>query len=119
MATNDHTITMSTGMFMDLARWADSQHLQLISSGRNDGAFHLERTPANEAARRVGLSPRQEQILELIARGLDTNAIGRELFLGTETIRSHVRGITAKLGVHDRASAVHRAWELGILRRAA
>lgn len=52
------------------------------------------------------LSTREIEILQLIADGLENEAIARELFISTETVKSHVRRILPKLGAHSRTYAV-------------
>ena len=51
------------------------------------------------------LSEREEQILMLIAAGLTNKEIGRVLFLGLETIKTHVSHLLRKLGVRNRTEA--------------
>jgi LuxR family maltose regulon positive regulatory protein len=60
------------------------------------------------------LTQRESQILELLATELSPDEIGRRLFISTSTVRSHIRNIYAKLDVHTRFEAVHRARELGL-----
>ncbi len=52
------------------------------------------------------LSPRERQILELLAEGLTGQAIAGQLVLSPETIRTHVRNATSKLGASTRVQAV-------------
>lgn len=51
-----------------------------------------------------------------MARGLANAEIAAELYLGTETIKTHVRNVLAKLGVKDRVQAVIVAYETGFVR---
>lgn len=51
------------------------------------------------------LTPRETQVLELIARGHSNRDIGTQLFITKETVRWHVRSLYSKLGVTDRESA--------------
>lgn len=52
------------------------------------------------------LTPRERQILELLADGLDTREIAATLVVSLATVRNHVQNILAKLGVHSRLEAV-------------
>jgi LuxR family maltose regulon positive regulatory protein len=61
------------------------------------------------------LSPREIQVLRLVAEGLSNQAIGERLFLALDTIKGNNRRIFEKLGVKRRTEAVARARELGIL----
>ena len=62
------------------------------------------------------LTRREREILRLMARGLDNRAMARELGIGYSTVRSHVRGVLEKFGVHSKLEAVARAMELDLLR---
>jgi DNA-binding NarL/FixJ family response regulator len=54
----------------------------------------------------IDLSPRQQQMLDLISRGYSNKEIARELNLGLGTVKVHVTALFLKLGVHCRAGAV-------------
>lgn len=58
----------------------------------------------------VALSRRQRQVLELMAKGLSNIEIGRMLAISPNTVKIHVSGILARLGVPNRAQAIH--WTL-------
>jgi LuxR family maltose regulon positive regulatory protein len=62
------------------------------------------------------LSPREREILSLIAEGQSNKAIARRLGLGPETVKTHLKNVFAKLGVERRTQAVVRAEELGLVR---
>ncbi|GAA4721916.1 response regulator transcription factor [Phytohabitans rumicis] len=68
------------------------------------------RTPAGEQ-----LTPREIQVLALVARGLSNAEIGRELYIGEATVKTHLLRAFAKLGVNDRTAAVTAALARGIL----
>jgi LuxR family transcriptional regulator, maltose regulon positive regulatory protein len=61
------------------------------------------------------LSPRELEVLPLIAQGLSNQAIADRLYLSLHTVKTHARTIYAKLGVGSRTQAVARARALGIL----
>lgn len=85
------------------------------------GCFHdpslvkLSRT-AGSAPAKV-LSPRETEILELIATGLTGEQVAERLVLSPETVRTHVRNATGKLGAKTRTEAVVRALERGEIRQ--
>lgn len=62
------------------------------------------------------LSPRELEVLQLVAQGNSNPAIGRTLFLSETTVKTHLGHVFEKLGVNDRTRAVTRAMELGLLR---
>ena len=51
------------------------------------------------------LSPREREVLRLIARGHSNRQIGRDLAIGEQTVKTHVRSILTKLGLQDRVQA--------------
>ncbi len=61
------------------------------------------------------LSPRELEVLCLIAQGLSNQEIGQRLFLALDTIKGHNRRIFEKLQVQRRTEAIVRAHELGLL----
>jgi two-component system nitrate/nitrite response regulator NarL len=70
--------------------------------------------PDGDGFRRL-LSPRELEVLHLTAAGLSAPAIGRELHLSPETIKTHLRNVYDKLGVSDRAAAVAEGMRRGLL----
>ena len=70
------------------------------------------RAPAVEAP-----TPRELEVLAGVARGLTNADIGRELFIGEATVKTHLLRVFAKLGVDDRTRAVMVAVERGLLAR--
>jgi len=68
------------------------------------------RTPTREQ-----LTPREAEVLAAVARGLSNAEVGRELFIGEATVKTHLLRIFAKLGVDDRTAAVTLAYQRGIL----
>lgn len=63
------------------------------------------------------LSPRETEILQLVAEGLSNKQISQRLFLSQATVKSHLVHIYTKLGVDSRTSAVAAATNRGLLRR--
>jgi DNA-binding NarL/FixJ family response regulator len=63
----------------------------------------------------IALSPRETQVLRLVAAGKSNPAIAAELFVGEATVKTHLLHVFEKLEVSDRTRAVTRAMELGLL----
>jgi len=61
------------------------------------------------------LTPRELQVLAAVGRGLSNADVGRELFIGEATVKTHLLRVFQKLGVDDRTRAVTVAMERGIL----
>ncbi|MFB4262942.1 response regulator [Nonomuraea sp. GTA35] len=72
---------------------------------------------ARETPRRT-LSPREAEVLALIARGATNREIAGRLFITEATVKTHLLHVFAKLGVKDRAAAVAAAYESGLLKPA-
>lgn len=63
----------------------------------------------------IRLSPRETEVLRLVAEGRSNAVIGRTLFIGEATVKTHLAHVFEKLGVRDRTRAVTRAMELGLI----
>lgn len=61
------------------------------------------------------LSEREIEVLSLVSEGLSNAEIGRRLFISSETVKTHLERLTAKLGVSGRAAAVRRGIETGAI----
>ncbi|MGC5012731.1 response regulator [Streptosporangium sp. DT93] len=70
------------------------------------------RAPVTES-----LSPRETEVLSLVARGMTNAEIGRALFISETTVKTHLLRAFGKLGVSDRTAAVTTALDRGLLVR--
>jgi len=61
------------------------------------------------------LTPREREVLALIARGLSNKRIARELGVSEKTVKTHIGHLLAKLGVTDRTQAALRAVQSGLI----
>jgi PAS domain S-box-containing protein len=101
-------------------RGVRAQHLPLRSGDAIVGvlilAFDVDQPPfpsISESEPR--LTPRQREVLDLIAAGLSTSEIAKKLTLSTETVRNHVRSVLRELHVHTRLEAIAAARRRGLL----
>jgi PAS domain S-box-containing protein len=102
-------------------RGTRAQHLPLRDGETIVGvlilAFDVRRVPAELARLKPDprLTPRQLEILELIASGLSTMDVATQLTLSPETVRNHLRNAFRELRAHNRVEAIATAQRLGLL----
>lgn len=110
---------LKTGPADDLVR-----AVRVVAAGESLLSPSVTRRLVEEFARRpsgsppaaVGdLTPRELDVLKLLARGLSNAEIATELFVEASTVKSHVASILAKLGLRDRVQAVVAAYEAGVV----
>ena len=90
------------------------------AKGRDVVAPSLAAGLAGEIRRRAEpdapvLSPREREVLQLIAKGATIPAMAKELYLAPSTVKTHVQRLYEKLGVGDRAAAVAEAMRRKLL----
>ncbi len=100
----------------------DSSTNDLLDAVRTvaSGGTHVSAQAASQLANRAmagpSLSPREMEVLKLIAAGKSNKEIGALLFISEGTVKTHVLSIHDKLGVRDRTDAVVTAVKRGMLR---
>ena len=105
-------IFTAVGMYFGL-RWARPKEVVVVKEVRvrDDGPFVL-----NEAAlAELGLTPREHEILGLIAAGLSNREIAEKLFVSENTVKTHSSRLFQKMCVSRRTQAVQRGKELGLI----
>ncbi|NDL57852.1 response regulator transcription factor [Phytoactinopolyspora mesophila] len=91
-------------LFPDAIRQLAAQHVGGSRSG------------TDSAVTRAGLTEREGEVLRMMAAGKSNTEIAAELYLGVETVKTHVGNVLAKLSVRDRTQAVIAAYESGFVR---
>ncbi|MET9122144.1 response regulator transcription factor [Streptomyces sp. NPDC004528] len=97
---------------------AEGESLLFPSSVRQLAASYGNGTgspAARKAMERAALTEREADVLRLMARGMSNAEIATRLVVGTETVKSHVSAVLAKLGARDRTQAVIAAYESGFV----
>ncbi len=82
------------------------EHIALLSE---------ERRPDRDQLPLIPLSERELEVLRLVAQGASTREIAQQLIVAVSTVKTYLKGIYRKLGVHNRAQAVARAAQLRML----
>ena len=71
--------------------------------------------PSSEQLKALAITPREMEILQLVAEGLSNREIGSRLFLSESTVKTHVSNLLSKLDSKRRTQAVEQARRLKIL----
>ena len=75
----------------------------------------LSRTRQTETGRDSQLTPRETEVLSLLAEGFGRDTVADKLFISPKTVATHVQHILTKLGVHSSTEAVARAYRTGLV----
>ncbi|WP_054046450.1 response regulator transcription factor [Alloactinosynnema sp. L-07] len=78
-------------------------------------ALAISRDRGSRGLESAGLTDRESEVLRLMAGGLTNGEIAKRLYLGVETVKTHVRNVLAKLQARDRTQAVITAYESGFI----
>jgi DNA-binding NarL/FixJ family response regulator len=95
--------------FLDPA--VQARLLAAATAGRPDPV-----APRTAQALPDDLTPREAEVLTLIAAGLSNREIAARLVVSDATVKTHVNHVFAKIGARDRAQAVHYAYTSGLAR---
>ena len=89
----------------------------VLPAGDTGGLARPEVVPSTQAAEplRDPLTPREQEVLELLVRGLPNKTIAQRLEISESTVKYHVSSIYVKLGAASRADAVSRAARAGLV----
>ena len=97
---------------LKLARPTERVIVREVPAPRDDTPFNVSAA----SVERLGVTPRELEILGLIADGLSTREIAERLFVSENTVKTHSSRLFAKLGARRRTQAVQLAKEAGLVR---
>ncbi|MGQ3053097.1 MAG: response regulator transcription factor [Roseateles sp.] len=103
-------VALVAAAFLGLGVWAGVQLL----GRRAPPAEPFDGNPQAQAT--LGISPREREVLELLAAGLANKEIAARLHVSPHTVKTHVAKLYEKLGARRRTEAILKARELGLLR---
>ena len=73
------------------------------------------RRASKEASVKSGLTPTEQQVLQLVASGRTAREIGEQLFMAEKTVKNHLSAVYRKLGVRNSSQAVAEAYRRGVI----
>ena len=105
-------IFTAVGVYLGL-KWTRPKETVIVREVRvrEGGPFALN----TESLRQIGMTPREHEILGLIAGGLSNREIGEKLFVSENTVKTHSARLFDKLGVSRRIQAVQEGRKLGLI----
>ena len=109
-------IFTAVGVYLGL-KWTRAKEVVVLQEVvrevrvREGGPFALD----TEKLRELGVTPREHEILGLIAEGLSNREIGERLFVSENTVKTHSARLFDKLGVSRRLRAVQEGRKLGLI----
>jgi DNA-binding NarL/FixJ family response regulator len=86
-----------------------------FSTGIAEAILHELRRDTRDEHVTSPLTPREEEILQLIADGCSTSGVAEQLYISAKTVKNHLASIYAKLDARDRTQAVLAAVRIGIV----
>lgn len=97
------------GIWVGIKLFTKNKQLIVIEGGGTPGLVDEEKI------KELGISKREHEVLELIARGHTNQEVAELLFVSPNTVKTHLANIFAKLDVNRRTQAIQRAKDLNIL----
>ena len=101
-------------LFVALGLWLGRRSAPHPAQAENTPAAAAPTRPLMTAAE-AGLSPREYEVLQLMAEGLSNQEIADQLFLSVHTIKTHTSNLYSKLDVKRRTQAVQEARDRGLV----
>ncbi len=106
-------IGLVAALFAAIGIWAGKK---LIQKNDPQPAFIVpEFRPKEEVLERLGITPRELEVLEQMALGLSNQEIADKLFVSLNTVKTHSSNVFSKLDAIRRTQAIQRAKEIGLI----
>ncbi len=102
-------------LFTGLGIWAGGKLTRKKTDGNPPAAATAFR-PKEEVLEKLGITPREMEVLELIAQGFSNQEIADRLFVSLNTVKTHTSNVFSKLDAQRRTQAIQKAKEMGLLR---
>ncbi|HLT94703.1 MAG TPA: response regulator transcription factor [Membranihabitans sp.] len=121
----DHSVEIYVGMvallFTGLGIWIahkliQPQSREVIVEREVFVPVHAESSFDEEAWKQLGLTTREDEVLQLLVRGYSNAEIARTLYLSVSTVKTHAYNLYQKMEVSSRIKAIDKARELRIIR---
>lgn len=101
-------------LLKDMSTEEIAETIRSVHRGKTEIPPRIAERLAQRAGRQ-SLSPREQEVLQLLVRGRSNKEIGAHLFISEETVKSHLKTLFTKLNVHDRTQAAISAVRHGII----
>jgi LuxR family maltose regulon positive regulatory protein len=111
----DEGLPMAGLLRQALARGSSVEYVRRLLDAFEREAAALLSSPPDQAGLVEPLSERELEVLRLLSTHLSSTEMAQGLFISVNTVRSHIKNIYGKLGVHSRGEAVARAQKLNLL----
>ncbi len=95
--------------------WNGTVHFASPKVSRGAVVHAGRQSQVTQARLEAGLTARELEVLEAVARGLSNRAVGEELFLSDQTVKFHLHKVFRKLRVTNRTEATRMAYEIGLV----
>ena len=99
-------------LFLGLGTWSG---YKLLQGRKKENSFAQNVEIDKEKIKDFGISEREYEVLELLARGRSNNEIAEALFVSLNTVKTHISNLYSKMNVSRRTQAIQKARDLGII----
>jgi len=120
-STNNGTGPVLVHLFRDVTQKKQHERFidHVLEAAKDLRDDHPIQKPSSTSAEHpIDLTPRESEVLSLLAQGLNPNDIAQSLSISPATVRNHIRNIRQKLHVHSQLEAVVYAFKHGLVTKA-